>query len=183
MIEGKNVILRLFSKEDVDEYVKLENDYAELGEFLDPIFHSQMARRKEFEESKGWWDEDKGCMVIADKQGRMIGAIAFFRRSPLFAGYEVGYLILRREDRGHGYGTEALRIFSAYLFDLKPIPRLELLTVDRNVPARRIAEKCGYKHEGTYRDYWFVRGHYVTGVQYALFREDCPSLDEVLGTR
>ncbi|MGD2109787.1 MAG: GNAT family protein [Phycisphaerae bacterium] len=181
MLEGKNVILRLFTEEDVKEYVELENDYAELGEFLDPTFHSQMSRKKEFDESKGWWDDDKGCMVMADKEGRMIGVVAFFRRSPYLAGLEVGYMILRREDRGHGYGTEALRIFSAYLFDLKPVPRLELLTVDQNVPARRIAEKCGYKHEGTFPNYWFVRGKYVTGVQYGLMREDCPTLAEVVG--
>ncbi len=181
MLEGKNVILRLFTQEELDEYVKLENNYAEQGEFLDPFFHSQMARRKAFEESKGWWDEDKGCMLIAGKEGRMLGAISFLRRSPLMAGLEVGYVILRREDRGHGFGTQALRIFSAYLFDLRPIPRLELLTVDQNVAARRIAEKCGYKHEGTFPSYWFVRGKYVNGVQYGLLRQDCASLSDALG--
>ena len=54
MIKGKHVILRLFSEEEVDEYVKLENDYAELGEFLDPYFHSQMARRGGMR-TKGAW--------------------------------------------------------------------------------------------------------------------------------
>jgi RimJ/RimL family protein N-acetyltransferase len=92
----------------------------------------------------------------------------------------VGYIILRREDRGRGYGTEALRIFSAYLFDAKPTERLQLVTMAGNVPSRRIAEKCGYQLEGTMRKFGFVRGKYVDAVMYSLLREECPTLAEVL---
>lgn len=180
MIEGNKIILRLFTPEDLDEYVALLNTYDEQGEYLDARLRPPAAVRKEYEESNGWWGEERGGLAIATKQGRLLGLIGFFRSHPMTAGYEVGYGILRRQDRGKGYGTEALRIFSSYLFDLKPIARLYLLTAKRNMPARRIAEKCGYQLEGTFPQYWFIRGQYQDAVQYGLLREDCPSLADVL---
>jgi ribosomal-protein-alanine N-acetyltransferase len=180
MIEGNKIVLRLFKAEELEEYVTLENNYLEQGEHLDPRFHSIASRRQHFDDSSGWWEEDSGSMAIQGTAGRLLGGISFFKPRRFTVGYEVGYALLRREDRGKGYGTEALRLFSAYLFDLKPIPRLQLLTAEGNVAARRIAEKCGYQVEGTFRKYWFVRGEYVTGVQYGLLREDCTPLSEVL---
>ena len=110
----------------------------------------------------------------------MLGNLAFFKDVKYHAGYEVGYLILRREDRGKGYMSEALRIFSAYLFELKPIPRLQITTVKGNAAARRIAEKCGYQLEGTFKNHGFLRGRYIDVERLALLREDCPLLLEVL---
>jgi RimJ/RimL family protein N-acetyltransferase len=40
--------------------------------------------------------------------------------------------------------TEALRIFCAYLFAIKSIPRLELATVVGNASSSRVAESCGF---------------------------------------
>lgn len=121
-------------------------------------------------------------MIVADKEGRVLGVIVFFWNSPGETGYEIGYVIFRRADRGKGYLTEALQIFSAYLFDLKPIPRLQILTAKDNVPARRVAEKCGHVLEGTFRRYGFVRGAYCDAILYTLLREDCPPLAHVPAT-
>ena len=180
MIEGTNIVLQLFTDEDLDEYVELVNTYAEQGEFLDARLRTKSSFRKNFEETEGWWSEHRGFLAIKSKDGRLLGGIGFFRPHSMVAGYEVGYVLLRREDRGKGHGSEALRIFSAYLFDLKPIARLQLVTSEENVAARRIAEKCGYVHEGTFPEHAFVRGEYVTSVQYGLLRKDCTPLAEVL---
>jgi RimJ/RimL family protein N-acetyltransferase len=104
----------------------------------------------------------------------------FIKEPSYQSGYEVGFVVFRREDRRKGYTTEALRIFSAYLFELKPIPRLQLGTHVDNVAARRVAEKCGYKLEGTLRQAWFARGTYVDYALYSLLRDECPSLAEAL---
>lgn len=63
------------------------------------------------------------------------------------AGCEIRYSILGREDRGKAYGGQAPRILSAYLFKLKPIAGLQALTINDNIPTRRIADKCGYEVE------------------------------------
>lgn len=181
MLEGKNIILRLFREEDVEECVSLENNYAERGEFIGARFHSLTKQKKEFGET-GWWEDDKGYMLITDKQGRKLGIIVFFKAAFYDAGYEVGYELYRRADRGRGYGTEALRIFSAYLFELKPIPRLQVTLVTGNAASRRIAEKCGYKYEGVRRQSGFVNGKHIDADVLSLLREECPSLAEALTT-
>jgi len=179
MLEGKNVNLRLFSEDDLDEYLTLDNKLDERGEHFPVVFYSVPKNRKDFGET-GWWEDDQGRMLVTNKEGRMLGVIVFFKGFRYESGYEIGYVILRRADRGQGYMSEALRIFSAYLFELKPVPRLQIHTAQGNVPARRIAEKCGYKYEGTMRKLGFLRGEYVDVEQFSLLREECPSLAEVL---
>jgi ribosomal-protein-alanine N-acetyltransferase len=179
MLEGPNVILRLFTDDDVDEFLKLENTCAEMGEFTPVDLRSPAAFRKHLSETGGW-DDKLGRMLITDKSNRILGHIMFIKEPSFQSGYEVGFVVFRREDRGKGYTTEALRIFSAYLFELKPIPRLQVGTHADNMAARRVAEKCGYKLEGTLRQFFFTRGEYVDYVQYSLLRDECPSLGEAL---
>ncbi|MGD8450858.1 MAG: GNAT family protein [Phycisphaerae bacterium] len=179
MLEGPNVILRLFTDADVDEFLKLENTYAEMGEFAPVDLRCPAVFRKHYSETGGWSDA-LGRMLFTDKSGRLLGHIMFMREPTYQSGYEVGFVVFRREDRGKGYTTEALRIFSAYLFALKPIPRLQLGTNVTNVAARRVAEKCGYKLEGTLRQLCFSRGAYADCVLYSLLRHECPSLAEAL---
>ena len=179
MLEGQNIILRLFGEDDLEEFLQLENTYSEMGDFFPVGFRSPPRFRKNFSET-GAWEEDMGRMMVTDKEGRRLGHLVFFKEASHQTGYEVGYGVFRREDRGKGYMTEALRMLSAYLFELKSVPRLQITTAEGNVAARRIAEKCGYQHEGTMRKYGFVRGEYVNAVRYSLLREECPSLAEAL---
>jgi ribosomal-protein-alanine N-acetyltransferase len=179
MLEGPNIMLRLFTEDDLDEFLKLENTCAEMGEFAPVDLRSPAAFRKHLTETGGW-DDKLGRMLITDKSNRILGHIMFIKEPSVQSGYEVGFVVFRREDRGKGYTTEALRIFSAYLFELKPIPRLQLSTHANNIAARRVAEKCGYKLEGTLRRMFFTRGAYVDYVLYSLLREECPSLAEAI---
>jgi RimJ/RimL family protein N-acetyltransferase len=179
VLEGRNIILRLYVESDLDEYLRLHAKLVERGEFFPISLKSDADTRKEFGEH-GWWEEHTGRMLITAKDGRMLGGIGFFQPSPYQAGYELGYGIFKPEDRGKGYMTAALRIFSAYLFELKPIPRLQVATAVDNVASRRIAEKCGYKHEGTFRKFFYMRGKHHDCHVLSLLREECPTLAEAL---
>jgi RimJ/RimL family protein N-acetyltransferase len=179
MIEGPSVILRLFAESDLGEFFKLDADVAARGEFFPISLRSPAVSRKQFKET-GWWEEDQGRMLITTRDGRMVGTIFFFKGMPYRAGYEIGYYIFRSEDRGKGYMSEALRIFSAYLFELKPVPRLELGVDPGNAPSRRVAEKCGFKLEGVMRKQFFCRGGYKDCEVLSLLREECPTVTEAL---
>lgn len=180
MLSGPRITLRLFNATDVEHHVKLYNDFSQRGDFCpDTRFFPLSTQRKEFEET-GWWEENKGRMAIVDQQGQLMGYIAFFSPLPHACGYEVGYVIYRPAHRNHGYTTEALRIFSAYLFAAKPIPRLQVAMAHGHAASRRVAEKCGYQFEGTFRSAGFDNGQYVDVDVLSLLRADCPSLTEVL---
>ena len=180
MLRGPNVVLRLCTEGDLTQLYLLENDYENRGEYLPIDFRTLPARKKQYEESQGWWDDKIRVLVITDHDGKILGLMAVFQRDPNAHAYEIGYVILRKEDRGCGYGTEALRIVTAYMFELRPIARLEIITDEGNVAARRIAEKCGFQYEGLLRDFWYVRGKYVNSVIYSLLRREAPPLADVL---
>jgi len=177
MLEGRQVILRLFREEDLDEFLNLHNRCSQRGEFYPISIRPLSANRKDLQEN-GWWGEDQGRMLITDRQGRMLGMIFFFKGAPYQEGYEVGYTLFKREDRGRGTISEALPLFSAYLFEAKPIHRLYLLTASGNIASRRVAEKSGYRHEGTLRQAFFLRGKHVDCEMYSLLRNECPPAAE-----
>lgn len=179
MLRGRKVTLRLFTEEDIEKLFALDSDIATRGEHVPITLHPLSDMRKQFRET-GWWQEDQGRMVIESGNGEMVGAIVFFRPSPMLAGYEVGYVIFRPEDRGKGYMSESLRIFSAYLFELKPIPRLQLAMFKGNAASRKVAEECGYQYEGTQRQGNFLRGEYRDRETFSLLRSESPPLLEVL---
>ena len=53
---------------------------------------------------------------------------------------------------GRGIGTAALRWAIARCFDEYGAHRITLDVVESNERARRLYERCGFVHEGTYRD-------------------------------
>ena len=179
MIQGKKIVLRTLREGDLDELVKLAGDFHQIGPFWPIGLPSRHGMGKRFEEN-GFWGEKEGFLAIADREDRLLGTIGFFSVAHYFDAYEIGYNLFREEDRGKGFGTEALRIFSAYIFGLKPVARLQLTAMVENQPSRRIAEKCGFTMEGTLRKATFLRGRHWDLVLYSLLREECPSIDEVL---
>ena len=179
MLTGKSIKLRLFTEADLAELADLDADIAARGESVPVALHPLAEMRQQFQET-GWWSQDQGRLAIVEGRDRLVGAIAFFRPSPTLAGYEVGYVIFRPADRGHGYVSEALALFSAYLFAAKPIERLQLGMFTGNTASRRVAEKCGYRFEGTQRHGGFLRGEHHDRETFSLLRGEGPSLATLL---
>ena len=179
MIKGKLINLRTMRQEDIYEIFSLTSDLSQRGDYWDVRLSSEPMFKKRFQET-GCWNDTFGTMVITDKSDRLIGEISYFKGVWYLPGYEVGYRIYRDEDKGKGYTSEALKIFSAYLFECMPIKRLEIQFSKGNIPSRKVAEKCGFKFEGLKRQAVFTKGKYDNLELFSLLREECPSLKEVL---
>ncbi|SDF42008.1 GNAT family N-acetyltransferase [Sporomusa acidovorans] len=176
MLQGKKVCLRTVRESDLDLIYRLMTDVSQKGEYWLIDIPAEPAFRRGFIE-RGFWHDNFGRLLIVDRQaGRVVGEIIYFRNADYRAGYEIGYQIFRREDRGKGYMSEALTLFSAFLFESKPIPRLQLTLVVGNESSRKVAEKCGYHYEGTLRKAAFLAGKYVDLELFGLLREECPPL-------
>jgi ribosomal-protein-alanine N-acetyltransferase len=119
---------------------------------------SETELHKEFGEN-GFWKEDYMLMLLTDRSGGLIGYLDAFKTSLNIQGIEAGYRIFEKKNMGKGYMTEALNLFSAYLFTANPtLPRLTLLIRSDNKGSRRVAEKCNYQPEGTLRNAWVDDG-------------------------
>lgn len=171
MIQGKHITLRLLR--DVAECKTLVGEYNQLAQRA-PMDHTEIKSAatllKQFAVD-GLWGDRAGTLVIADQDDLMVGTIGFTTRSDF--ELEIGYRVLKTQNRGKGYGSEALALFSAYLFATKPIRRLRIQTASDNIGSQRVAEKCGFKREGVLRQAYFYRGRVCDFLIYGLLRDEC----------
>jgi RimJ/RimL family protein N-acetyltransferase len=83
----------------------------------------------------------------------------------------VGYWV-KREARGQGTATRALRLLTRWAFaELRPA-RLSLVTDPDNVPSQRVAEKAGFRREGTLRSWLEIKGDWRDCVMFSLVADD-----------
>lgn len=170
MIQGEKINLRLIKQEDLNALINLVNDLSSRSQYLSAEITSEVLLKKHFNET-GFWGEDFGRMLITSKEDSILGNVTFYKTN----GYEIGYQIYRKEYRSKGYGSEALKLFSKYLFSLKQINRLQVTIPEGNIPSRKIVEKCGYKYEGTMRQAYFAKGKYHNIQIFSLLKEECKS--------
>jgi RimJ/RimL family protein N-acetyltransferase len=129
----------------------------------------------------GFWEESEGTMVITDRaDGRILGTVQFGKHLDYAEGYEVGIQIFKKSDRGKGFATEALKIFTSYLFELKNIPRLTACVFAGNDISEKLLNKCNFEYEGKMKKAYFLRGELQDIIIYGLMKEDTPKLLDLI---
>ncbi|MDQ8188588.1 GNAT family N-acetyltransferase [Pelagicoccus sp. SDUM812002] len=172
----------MFEESDLDAYAEIVNNLSNATPYWPPGLQPRANLKKEFAENS-FWKPDYKLLLVTDKEGNMIGEVETFKSSPNIKGPEVGFRIFEKKNMGRGFMTEALRLFSAYLFQTESsYLRLTLLIHSGNTASLKVAEKCGYKKEGTLRNAYV---DYSTGIPHSdeilsLLREESPSLIELL---
>jgi RimJ/RimL family protein N-acetyltransferase len=90
-------------------------------------------------------------LVMVTNMDAIVGHIEFFATVAYLDELELSYQIYEAEHRGKGFATDAVRLMTRYLFDRKKTNRIRLIIHPDNVASKRVAEKCGYRFEGTAR--------------------------------
>lgn len=83
---------------------------------------------------------------------------------------EIGYMIADPANRGKGYATEATRLIVDYLFTTKNLGRIEATSDTRNTASHHVLERCGFRREGTLRNYYFSDGAYRDHFMFSIIR-------------
>lgn len=175
MLKGKTVTLRTVRDSDLDQLYTYHIEIDNRGEFFPRGVLSQPAFRKQFQES-GFWSKEDGMLVIVSPQDEILGHIEFFKTVNYLDEYELSYHIYTPKQRGKGAASEAVNLLVRYLFETKRVNRIRLVIHPDNLASRRLAEKCGFKHEGTARGAWYNKGKHQNVEIYAILH------DEVIGT-
>jgi RimJ/RimL family protein N-acetyltransferase len=173
MLKGRTITLRPVLEADLDKFYAYFVDIENRGDYYPRGIMSQTTIKKKFAES-GFWEKDEGTLLICDETGQMIGYIEFFKTVNYLDEYELGYLIFQQEHRGKGATTEAVNLMVGYLFETKRMNRIRLIIHPDNAASRRVAEKCGFLHEGTARGAWFNKGRHQDVEVYAILRDEVP---------
>ncbi len=174
MLTGETIRLRHVRERDLDTLYDIDADIANRGLYYPLGTKSEPEFKKAFQES-GFWTKDEGMLLIVDEQDTLIGQIEFFRTLSYLDELEIAYRLFSSEFAGRGIITEAVTLMTAYLFNRTKFNRIRLIILPENTASRRIAEKCGYRHEGTARGAIFHHGRHQDVEVYAIVRSDVQS--------
>jgi RimJ/RimL family protein N-acetyltransferase len=170
MLKGQLCTVRHLLTADLNTFIALVNDLPSRGDYFSTHFKSPETMRKEFMQN-GFVTDDSELFVIEDGAHHIVGVITHFKsRTP--ATREVGYRLFDPKLSGRGYVTEACRLLIDYLFKVHQYQRLELLSAPENVASVRVAQKNGFRAEGTMRQAFFINGRYQDVEIFSLLRPE-----------
>ena len=110
--------------------------------------------------------------ALVDKEsGRMIGTCGFTSFDLQNNSAEIGY-VLHPEFWGKGLAKEAVFRLMAFGFAELRLHRLSAKIMTNNTASKRVAEKCGMRHEATYVEGMLIKGRYETIDEYALLAKE-----------
>jgi RimJ/RimL family protein N-acetyltransferase len=151
LLEGERVSLRPLRSEELEivwqarlnddtapwmstpqAYERLKKRVASSGAFVD-----------------GWLD------LGIEADGRLVGEIDARQppRSLPQGVFELGISLFETADRGHGLGTDAIRLMTRYLFEHEDAARVQGSTWVGNPAMRRVFLKLGFTEEGVLRSF------------------------------
>lgn len=133
-----------------------------------PGFHARIER------SGRLW---RGCLDLAvDRRGRLVGLVQARTRpkQTLPQGvFEIGIVLFRSQDRGKGYGREAVALLTAWLFEIAGAERVQAGTEVTNSAMRAVLKRLGFRLEGVMRGYGVREdGTRADGAMYAMLRPE-----------
>ena len=169
LLEGKTVNLRVMEKDDLPLVVDWTNRPEVFGEY-NPLHQMSKTEAEKMLDNPA----DVKPFIIEKKDGSKIGFIVHFHVLHLGTGtkqLEIGYSLVP-DERGKGYGTEALEIMVDYLFLSKEVTRIQAETDLRNLASQKILEKVGFNKEWILRKNFFLRGEYRDCYLYSILREE-----------
>ena len=158
MLQGKLVSLRGVEKEDVDRIREWLTD-PELLHLLGarpiPIGNVDAEKLPELFRLR-----EGRVLAITTRDKMLVGIIAVGNFHEFNRTAQVLVLIGDRGEWGRGYGTDALRMVTKFVFDDLNLNSLEAHIPEFNGRALRAFQKVGYQREGQMRQRLFLRGRY-----------------------
>lgn len=171
MLRGTSITLRPVREADLEELYAFHIDIANRGEFFPRGIMAQTAFNQQYQDS-GFWSKEDGLLVITNEANEILGHIEFFKTVNYLDEYELSYILYSTDHRGQGVMTEAVNLMVRYLFETKNINRIRLVIHPGNTASRRLAEKCGFQHEGTARGAWYNQGRHHDVEIYAILHDE-----------
>ena len=174
-IAGERVILRAWERDDIrlrweaDQTADAEE--AKLRHWHEPP-QSLAEREAEFDAAASAEKDPTSLSFIVEAEGRPIGDINLFHIDQRNRQASVGISLWRPQDRGQGYGSDAMRAVLRWAFDQMNLHRIELSVAPYNDAAVAVYRKLGFVDEGRRREAHFEDGAYVDDVLMGLLARE-----------
>ena len=110
--------------------------------------------------------------ALVDKEsGKMIGTCGFTSFDLQNNSAEIGY-VLHPDFWGKGLAKEAVMRLMTFGFAELRLHRLTAKIMTENSASKRVAEKCGMRHEATHVESMLIKGAYETIDEYAILAKE-----------
>jgi RimJ/RimL family protein N-acetyltransferase len=171
-LQAKDIYLDTLSREDCKTLI---NDYE--YDFDNPAEELRLGQSDE--KADEWFDEiqklqgEKNVRLgifLNDK--RVIGDAALQDIDRANRKCSVGMGIAKLCNRSRGYGYQALKLMLKYGFEYLGMERIYANTLEMNIGAQRLLEKCGFKLEGRERESVYLNGQKYDRLNYAVLRHE-----------
>ncbi|MFX1605082.1 MAG: GNAT family N-acetyltransferase [Promethearchaeota archaeon] len=161
MYTGELVRLRALEMSDLDDILRFHNTL-ELRRFLGP----PIARSREYMEQwlkkvSKWspWKDGHLMLAVEEKEtGEFLGIASIVDIMLPHNRAEVGISIHNPENRGKGYGTDALLVLLGVGFHILGLNSIYLDTMEDNEESIHVYEKIGFKQVGLLRETEYMDG-------------------------
>lgn len=131
------------------------------------------------EKSEGWFDEIQKLqgnrhirLGIFKNDGTVIGDVALQDIDRVNRKCSVGMGMAKIENRAKGYGTQAVMLMLNYGFRYLGLERITANTLDLNIGAQKLLEKCGFALEGRERKSVYLNSEMHDKLNYAILKEE-----------
>ena len=110
--------------------------------------------------------------ALVDKQTeKMIGTCGFTSFDLQNNAAEIGY-VLHPDFWGRGFAKEAVLRLMAFGFAELRLHRMTAKIMSQNGASKRVAEKCGMRHESTCIEAMMIKGNFETIDEYAILAKE-----------
>jgi RimJ/RimL family protein N-acetyltransferase len=155
------VVLREWTDADVAAIASACSD-DEIARWLDQVpqpYGERDAREYLASTRRGWREATISSFAIADASTQEpLGSVSVHWLDHDQGIGEVGYWV-KREARGRGVATRAVRLVSRWALEACGLQRLQLRADVRNLASQRVAEKAGFVREGVLRSARYSERH------------------------
>lgn len=177
MYRGEKVILRALTSADAEAYARWLNDMdAAMNARGDGCMPLSPEEGRDYVARNAW----NTFAIERISDGKLIGNCSYFDVDHQSRACRVAILIGDAEDRGKGYGKDAMLTLLKFLFHHRNMYRVALEVYEYNKPAAALYEKLGFVRECVYRRQAYAMGRYWDEYGYGMLRRE---FDEKYGDR
>lgn len=173
MIRGEKVYLRVVTEADLPLLNAWSNDIDFNSEYNSFGLQQANAMEKHFAEHGLLSPQQGELLIVTSNNDDIIGSISYrqVRYGPNegSVAFNIGISIAAKH-RGKGYGVEAQKLLTSYLFSTYPVMRIEASTDRENIAEQRALEKAGFTREGVLRQAQWRTGQWHDLVVYSKLR-------------
>lgn len=155
-ISGERIYLSPMNSSDIERYTKWLND-SRVTDGLGSTTQIMTLEKEKQILDKMVLDSYNFAIIRADDH-ELLGSAGFSDLNPIQQSATCGLFIGDEENRGKGYGTEALRLLVSYGFNCLNLYNIMLKVFSFNLAAIACYKKVGFKIIGERRNSYFLNG-------------------------